>query len=130
MKRRTFLGATTASLAVTQLAGPASRLRALDAYVWKLICKWATHTHPKKPKHWVTARYFGVFNKARRDRWVFGDRDSGRYLTKFSWTKIVRHQMVRGTSSVDDPALADYWRERRRKHKPAPAYAREPSGLA
>ncbi|MFD4863248.1 hypothetical protein [Streptomyces atratus] len=83
-----------------------------------------------KSKHWVTARYFGMFNKARRDRWVFGDRDSGRYLAKFSWTKIVRHQMVKGTSSVDDPALADYWAERRRRHKPAPAYAREPSGLA
>ncbi|WP_327239199.1 hypothetical protein [Streptomyces sp. NBC_01318] len=71
-----------------------------------------------------------MFNKARRDRWVFGDRDSGRYLAKFSWTKIVRHQMVKGASSVDDPVLADYWAERRRKHKPAPAYAREPSGLA
>ncbi|WP_217242183.1 group II intron maturase-specific domain-containing protein [Streptomyces sp. AC555_RSS877] len=128
MERRTFLGATTVSLAATQLAGPASRLRALDAYVWKVMYKWATHTHPNKPKHWVTARYFGVFNKARREPWVFGD--SGRYLAEFSWTKIVRHQMVRGTSSVDDPALADYWRERRRKHKPAPAYAREPSGLA
>ncbi|MFE4886784.1 group II intron maturase-specific domain-containing protein, partial [Streptomyces sp. NPDC056701] len=103
---------------------------ALDAYVWKLVYKWATHTHPNKSKHWVTARYFGMFNKARRDRWVFGDRDSGRYLTKSSWTKIVRHQMVKGTSSVDDPALANYWAERRRKHKPAPAYAREPSGLA
>lgn len=103
---------------------------ALDAYVWKLVYKWATHTHPNKPKHWVTARYFGMFNKARRDRWVFGDRNSGRYLAKFSWTKIVRHQMVKGASSVDDPALADYWAERRRKHKPAPAYAREPPGLA
>ncbi|QKW48282.1 group II intron reverse transcriptase/maturase [Streptomyces buecherae] len=103
---------------------------ALDAYVWKLVYKWATHTHPNKPKHWVTARYFGMFNKARRDRWVFGDRVSGRYLTKFSWTKIVRHQMVKGTSSVDDPALADYWAERRRKHKPAPAGACEPSELA
>ncbi|MGC9537539.1 hypothetical protein [Streptomyces sp. UG1] len=33
-------------------------------------------------------------------------------------------------ASVDDPALVDYWAERRRKHNPAPAYAREPSGLA
>ncbi|MEW2401780.1 hypothetical protein [Streptomyces sp. NPDC046862] len=111
-------------------SGPASRLLALDAYVWKLIYKWATRTHPNKPKHWVTARYSGTFNRARRDHGGFGDRDSGRYLAKFSWTKIVRHQMVKGTSSVDAPALADNWRERRRKHKPAPAYAREPSGLA
>jgi hypothetical protein len=41
------------------------------------------------PKHWIVDRYFGRFNKARQDRWVFGDRDSGAYLLKFSWTKIV-----------------------------------------
>ncbi|MBM9506805.1 group II intron reverse transcriptase/maturase [Actinacidiphila acididurans] len=102
----------------------------LDAYMWKLIYKWATHTHANKPKRWVITRYFGMFNKARRDRWVFGDRDSGHYLTKFSWTKIVRHQMVKGTASVDDPALTDYWAERRRRRRPAPRPAGEPEGLA
>ena len=52
---------------------------------------------------WVIARYFGAFHKSRRDRWVFGDRDSGAYLLKHSWTRIVRHQMVPGRSSPDDP---------------------------
>ena len=28
---------------------------------------------------------------------MFGDRDSGAYLTKFSWTKIVRHVPVQGS---------------------------------
>ena len=88
---------------------------ALDDYMWKLTYKWATHSHQNKPKRWVVARYFGRFNKARKDRWVFGDRRSGAYLRKFSWTRIVRHQMVKGTSSPDDPALADYWTGRRRK---------------
>ncbi|MFE4520365.1 reverse transcriptase domain-containing protein [Kitasatospora sp. NPDC056783] len=112
-------------------SGVSSRVfQALDAYMWKLLYKWATHTHPNKSKHWVTARYFGMFNKARRDRWVFGDRDSGRYLAKFSWTKIVRHHMVKGSASVDDPALTDYWTERRRKHRPATLPACEPTGLA
>src|SRR5262249_52802103 len=68
-----------------------------------------------KPKRWVVDRYFGQYNKSRRDRWVFGDRGSGAYLTKFAWTRIYRHRMVRGTASPDDPALADYWAERRRK---------------
>ncbi len=85
----------------------------LDDYMWKLTYKWATHGHQNKSRHWIINRYFGPFNRARRDRWVFGDRDSGAYLTKFSWTKIVRHQMVAGTSSVDDPALANYWAARR-----------------
>jgi RNA-directed DNA polymerase len=60
-------------------------------------------------------RYFGAFNPRRTDRWVFGDRGSGRYLSKFAWTKIVRHQLVKIQASPDDPALTEYWAQRRRK---------------
>src|SRR5262249_30633213 len=70
----------------------------LDNYMWTLTSKWACHSHPNKPKGWVAAHYFGQFNPSRRTRWVFGDRDSGAYLPKFAWTKIVRHQMVPGTA--------------------------------
>jgi RNA-directed DNA polymerase len=90
----------------------------LDFHMWKLTYKWAKHSHPKKSKHWVASRYFGQFNRSRQDRWVFGDRETGAYLAKFAWTKIVRHQMVKGGASVDDPALAEYWAARRRKGKP------------
>ncbi|MEU9891426.1 group II intron reverse transcriptase/maturase [Sphaerisporangium sp. NPDC051011] len=92
--------------------------RVLDDYMWKLTYKWATYTHSKKPKRWVIAHYFGKFNKFRNDRWVFGDRNSGAYLIKFSWTPIVRHIAVLGRASPDDPALNEYWAERRRKVKP------------
>jgi RNA-directed DNA polymerase len=91
---------------------------ALDAYEWKLAYKWARFAHPNKPGSWVIARYFGQFNKSRHDQWVFGDRDSGAYLHKFAWTRIVRHPMVKGTVSPDDPALADYWAKRRSKAPP------------
>jgi len=64
---------------------------------------------------WVIARYFGKFNKARQDRWVFGDRQSGAFMHRFAWTNIVRHHTVRHGASPDDPALADYWARRRRK---------------
>lgn len=90
----------------------------LDHHMWKLVYKWARYSHPNKPKRWVTTRYFGEFNPSRRDRWVFGDRPSGRYLAKFAWTPIVRHRMVPGTASVDDPALADFWAKRRRHTQP------------
>lgn len=89
----------------------------LDDYVWKLALKWATRRHRNKPKRWIADRYFGRFHPHRKDRWVLGDRDSGVYLQKFSWTRIVRHQLVIGGSSPDDPALADYWASRRRKHR-------------
>lgn len=93
---------------------------ALDRYLWRLTYKWATFGHPNKSKHWVVNRYFGAFNQSRRDQWVFGDRVTGAYRTKFAWTGIVRHRMVKGGSSPDDPALAQYWADRRRRGVPPP----------
>src|SRR5664280_2182329 len=92
----------------------------LDHYVWHITYRWARRSHPNKSRIWVATRYFGLFNKSRRDRWVFGDRVSGAYLTKFSWTKIVRHVPVRGRASPDDPALDEYWAVRRRQRKAPP----------
>jgi len=74
--------------------------------------------HNNKPKPWIVDHYFGKHNKFRNDRWVFGDPESNAYLVKFSWTDIVRHVMVTGAASPDDPALTDYWAKRRRKVKP------------
>jgi RNA-directed DNA polymerase len=94
--------------------------KALDDYMWKLTYKWATHSHQNKPKQWITNRYFGQFNPTRRANWVFGDRNTGAHLAKFAWTNIVRHQMVTGTSSPDNPALTNYWATRQRKGPPPP----------
>ena len=90
----------------------------LDDHMWRLTYKWAKYSHPNKPRFWIANRYFSRFNPARNDRWVFGDRASGAYLPKFAWTKIVRHQLVPGAASPDDPDLAQYWVDRRRKNLP------------
>jgi RNA-directed DNA polymerase len=90
----------------------------LDAYLWRLTYKWACWTHPNKPKRWTAGRYYRRFSKFRNDRWVFGDPDTGAYLPKLSWTPIVRHTLVKGGASPDDPSLAAYWERRRRKVKP------------
>jgi RNA-directed DNA polymerase len=92
----------------------------LDDYMWKLLYKWAKHSHPKKSRWWIIDHYFGRFNKSRNNRWVFGDLPTGAYLPKFAWTKIVRHTMVLGTASPDDPNLVQYWTNRRRKQPPPP----------
>ena len=44
----------------------------LDHYLWQLLYKWATWSHPNKPKSWIVGRYFGKLNKFRNDNWVFG----------------------------------------------------------
>ena len=80
----------------------------IDSHLWWLTWKWAVRNHRNKPKKWVVARHYGTFNSVRSDRWVFGDRDSGAYLTKTAWTKIVRHQKVDGFASPDDPDRHDY----------------------
>jgi RNA-directed DNA polymerase len=90
----------------------------LSEYLWKLTYKWACWSHDNKPKHWIVDRYFRKFDKFRADRWVFGNKDTGAFLPKPSWTDIVRHTMVKGGASPDDPALAGYWAQRRRKVKP------------
>jgi RNA-directed DNA polymerase len=96
----------------------------LDNYMWKLTYRWAKRSHPNKPKTWIVRRYFGRFDKVRNDRWVFGnragtdERGSVPHLVKFAWTEIVRHQMVAGAASPDDPDLTGYWATRRRRVKP------------
>jgi len=93
----------------------ASRLfNKLDNWMFRRALRYAKHTHPKKSWKWVRKRYWGRWNKERENDWVFGDKHSGRYLLKFSWFKIERHILVRGTSSPDDPDLRAYWWERQR----------------
>jgi RNA-directed DNA polymerase len=92
--------------------------QSLDSYLWQQLDKRARRRHPKKGRKWVTARYFGPFNPHRRNRWVFGDRETGAYLHQYAWTKIVRHAPVPGRHSPYDPALAQHWAGRRRKQKP------------
>jgi len=90
----------------------------LDHYLWKLLYKWSAWSHSDKPKRWIVDRYFGKRNKFRNDHWVFGAPGTSAYVVKFAWTDIVRHIMVKGGASPDDPDLAEYWANRRQKVKP------------
>ena len=97
---------------------PKKAFQALDNHLWQHLYKWARRRHPKKNRHWVTARYFGSFHPTRNNRWIYGDHETGAYLHQYAWTKIVRHAPVPGRHSPDDPALAQYWADRRRKRRP------------
>ena len=59
---------------------------ALDTHMWKLASANGPSSAPEQVGRWVVDRYFGAFHPTRRDRWIFGDRDSGAYLAKFAWT--------------------------------------------
>ncbi len=87
----------------------------LGHYTWKLTWKWARWSHPGKGTRWTIGRYYGKFCPSREDKWVFGDRDTGAYLLNHAWMGILRHVMVKGRASPDDPDLTGYWENRRRK---------------
>ena len=84
----------------------------LDHYMYQREVRYMQHMHPHKSHHWQHAKYLGKFNLYREDRWVSGDTNTQRYLHKFEWTGIRRHDMVTGTNSPDDPGLKTYWQKR------------------
>ncbi len=85
----------------------------LDTWMFRKAWRWATRTHPGKNALWRKQRYFRRWNPRRNNRWVFGDEANGKYLPRFTWTKVKRHIQVVGASSPDDPELRDYWARRR-----------------
>jgi RNA-directed DNA polymerase len=86
----------------------------MDDWMFRRAVRYAQRRHPNKPWQWRKNRYWGRLNPDRADRWVFGDKTSGAYLLKFGWFTIVRHRLVRGKASPDDPRLRDYWWARRK----------------
>jgi RNA-directed DNA polymerase len=84
----------------------------LDRWMFYKADRYTRRMHPNKPKDWRHQKYWGQFQLDRLDSWVFGDKQTGGHLLKFSWFPIERHVMVKGTSSPDDPKLSDYWRKR------------------
>ena len=64
--------------------------------------RYAKRMHPKKSQGWRNQRYWGRLNLERNDHWVFGDKQTGQYLLKFSWFHIQRHTLVKGAASPDD----------------------------
>jgi RNA-directed DNA polymerase len=97
--------------------GVASRIfQNLDRFMYGRAYRYAKFTHPRKSWQWCQNRYWGKLNLKRNDRWVFGDKATGRYLLKFAWFPIERHRLVKGPASPDDARLAAYWTNRRKAH--------------
>src|SRR6266567_1648300 len=84
----------------------------LDRWMFYKADRYTRRMHPKKPKDWRHRKYWGRFQLDRLDPWVFGDKQTGGHLLKFSWFPIERHVLVKGKASPDDPRLKDYWMKR------------------
>jgi RNA-directed DNA polymerase len=96
-------------------SGVASRtFRNLDRFMYDRAYRYVKFTHPRKSWQWLLNRYWGKLNLKRSDHGVFGDKTTGRYLLKFAWFPIERHQLVKGSASPDDARLRAYWAYRRK----------------
>lgn len=87
----------------------------LDHWMFNRCVRYVKFAHPTKPWRWHRSKYWGELNPNRKDRWVFGDKSTGTYLLKLSWTPIERHVLVKGRASPDDPTLRGYWTRRERR---------------
>ena len=93
----------------------------LDDYLFKRQRRYVNRTHPNKNSKWKRYKYWGRMNLRRNDNWVFGDKKSGSYMLKFSWTKIERHTLVSKRASPDNPSLNEYWAKRNKKSQKSEA---------
>lgn len=91
----------------------------MDHRLVQMLWRWAKRRHPSKGLGWVKARYFKqVGNQSWRFAAETEDRRGSKarvILYQMTDTPIIRHVMVRGGNSPDDPALGQYWAERHRR---------------
>jgi RNA-directed DNA polymerase len=76
--------------------------------------RYVKRRHSGKSSQWCHQVDWRRFNLERQDNWVFGDKTSGAHLLKFAWFTIERHVLVKGTTSMDDPTLKQYWQHRQK----------------
>src|SRR5262249_35623390 len=86
----------------------------MDQWMFHRQRRYVNRNHPRKSTEWRRQKEWGRVNPRRSERWGVGDKNTGQYLLKFNWFRIVRHVMVRGRASPDDPKLREYWWSRQR----------------
>ncbi|MGW2104971.1 group II intron reverse transcriptase/maturase [Streptomyces olivaceoviridis] len=85
----------------------------IDRIMFGQLWNWASRQHRRKGKQWIAARYWDKRIPGSENRWIFGE--GSVHIKPAAMTRIVRHVLVLGTHSKDDPALAGYWAERAAK---------------
>jgi len=85
----------------------------MDSYVFNKSVKYLKGLHPNKSWKWMKRRYFKPdITGQSRDKWLLTAPDKLVQLTKMAWIPIIRHEMIKYTSSPYDDTLDDYFRYR------------------
>lgn len=86
----------------------------IDYYVWKKTWKFLRRLHHDKSYKWIINKYFPKPSKDNKyhDNWILTDPNTGKQLTKMSWTKIERHKMIKYNYSPLDKSKSEYFKKK------------------
>lgn len=84
----------------------------LDNWMFQRSVRYCKRTHPNKSWSWMQQKYFGRFNAKRNSKWIFGDKESGKYLTRLSWTIARQYIPIQIQASPDNVMYKEYWNKR------------------
>ena len=84
----------------------------LDRFMYRRAYQYAKRKHSNKTGKWLFNKYWNNPIKDRKNKWIFGDKESKSLLLCFHWFTHKNHTLVKGNYSLDDPSLKDYWRKR------------------
>lgn len=84
-----------------------------DYHLWKIQSKFLRGLHPKKSWKWIKRRYYKPDKLGQsKNKWILTDPITGNQLKKFSWTPIVRHELIKFNNSPFDKNLKGYFERR------------------
>mmetsp|Transcript_45201 Transcript_45201/g.175518 ORF Transcript_45201/g.175518 Transcript_45201/m.175518 type:complete len:536 (-) Transcript_45201:2278-3885(-) len=84
----------------------------LDNWMFHRSVRYCKRTHPNKSWGWMQQKYFGRFNAKKNSKWIFGDKETGKYLIRFSWTPVRHYIPIQTQASPDNIIYYDYWFKR------------------
>lgn len=84
----------------------------LDNWMFQRSVRYCKRTHPNKSWEWMKQKYFGRFNAKKNSKWIFGDKESGKYLIRLSWTPIRQYIPIQIQASPDNILYRTYWDKR------------------
>nr|YP_010335872.1 putative reverse transcriptase/maturase [Chroothece richteriana]UNJ14278.1 putative reverse transcriptase/maturase [Chroothece richteriana] len=84
----------------------------IDNWMFQRSVRYCKRTHANKSWGWMKQKYFGRFNIKKNSKWIFGDKESGKYLIRFSWTAARQYIPIQIQASPDNSIYAVYWFKR------------------
>nr|YP_010336460.1 putative reverse transcriptase/maturase [Goniotrichopsis reniformis]UNJ14866.1 putative reverse transcriptase/maturase [Goniotrichopsis reniformis] len=84
----------------------------IDNWMFQRSVRYCKRTHPNKSWAWMQQKYFGRFNAKKSSKWIFGDKESGKYLLRLTWTPVRQYIPIQIQASPDNILYQNYWSKR------------------